>query len=316
MIKDLEKNCIEKNYFILKEIVEKTTKNGDSYLDLTLSDKSGNLSAKMWSTNAKKLESDSIKEGNLVYVVGKTGEYKEKIQLTIENIRAVNSEDKVDIKDYAKAVPVETNKLFSIIGKFTKDIKNKDLQKMIITIIAEYKDELYYYPAAKMNHHAMYGGLLYHMERMLMLAKTVSSQYPSINKDLLYAGVILHDIEKINEMDASEIGVVKDFTKKGQLLGHIVMGVEKIGEIGRKLMVDEEIIVNLQHLIASHHGKKEWGAAVEPKTVEAIALHYIDNLDSTLSTFEEACEDLEKGEFGEKNYPLKVHPYKADIKEL
>ena len=164
-------------------------------------------------------------------------------------------------------------------------------------MLQDNKEKILTFPAAEKLHHAMMGGLLYHTLSMLKLAQCVSSIYPCIDKDLLYSGVILHDIAKMREYTLNDAGVIDGHTVEGVLLGHLVMGAEDIGRKCDELGIPSEKKYLLQHMIASHHGKPEFGAAVRPGFIEAEVLSQIDLLDANMYEMADAVKDVKPGEF-------------------
>ena len=146
-------------------------------------------------------------------------------------------------------------------------------------------------PAAKSVHHGFVGGLLMHTSYMLEMAEFLARLYAAvIDRSLLLAGTLLHDIAKLEEFAVTQLGIVTEYTTKGQLLGHLVLGAQEVSEVCRELNVPEEKSVLLQHLLLSHHGQPEFGAAVVPMCAEAELLSYIDNIDAKMETFMEALD--------------------------
>ena len=194
--------------------------------------------------------------------------------------------------------------MFELVEAYIEKIANKDIKMIVQVIMEENKEKILYYPAAKTNHHAIRSGLLYHIVRMLELAEKLSEIYPFVNRDLLFAGVILHDIAKIDEMDANPLGMVKDYTAEGQLLGHIVQGIKRVAQVGEQVGADEEISILLQHMILSHHYEPEFGSPKKPMIPEAELLHYIDIIDARMYDMENALMKIEPKQFTERIWVL------------
>jgi 3'-5' exoribonuclease len=168
-----------------------------------------------------------------------------------------------------------------------------------VHILNIYKDKLEFYPAAKSNHHSIRGGLLYHIQRMLAASKALCDIYKNVSTDLLYTGVILHDIAKIEEMNSNELGIVTEYSKEGELLGHITIGVNIVHEAGKELGLDPEAVLAVKHMILSHHYEADFGSPKKPCFIEAELLHYIDMIDARVYDMEKAIKDIEKGTFSE-----------------
>jgi len=190
------------------------------------------------------------------------------------------------------------------INQYILKISNEDIRNIVGEVLGKHKDKMEYYPAAKSNHHSIKGGLLYHLVRMLRLGENISKIYSNINTDLLYAGILLHDISKVDEMDSNEMGIVQDYTRDGKLIGHITLGVIEIEKSAKKYEVDEEIKVLLQHMVLSHHYFPEFGSPKKPMILEAEILHYIDLIDARVYDFEEGLKNVKEGEFSDRIWTL------------
>ena len=168
-------------------------------------------------------------------------------------------------------------------------------------MLKQHREAFLVYPAATKNHHDYVSGLLDHVVSMLRLGKAIAELYPSLNKDLLYAGIILHDVGKVVEL-SGPVGTV--YTPAGNLLGHITIMVNEIAMAAKELGIEGEEVVLLQHMVLSHHGKEEWGSPKRPMLKEAEILHYIDNIDAKMNMLNRALSKAEPGEFTERLFPL------------
>ena len=168
-------------------------------------------------------------------------------------------------------------------------------------IVNKHVDSLYVYPAASKFHHAFVSGLAYHVVSMLEVGKSLCDIYPELNRDLLYAGIILHDIGKVYELSGA---VSTTYTVEGTLLGHIQMMVTEIAETAKELQIEGEEVLVLQHLVLSHHGKPEWGSAKMPVIREAEMLHLIDMIDAKMNMMNKALATTDPGEFTERLFPM------------
>lgn len=311
-IGDFNKNDKIEGYFLIKTVDCKVTNNSttNKYLDFNFTDSTGEINAKLWECN-NEIE-QLFKDNMLVKVRGVVNEYRGKLQLKIEKIRNVTLEDNVNIDDFVLSAPYKSEDMFDIILEFIEKIKNSDIRGITEQIILECSEKMMHYPAAKSNHHAVRGGLLYHTTTMLKAGEKLLEIYKHLNSDLLYAGVILHDIAKIFEMDSSELGIVSQYTTEGQLLGHIVLGINLIDRAGCKIGADKEIIILLQHMILSHHYEPEYGSPKRPMIPEAELLHHLDIIDARMYDMNKALSDVNDGEFSEKIYSLdNVSIYKS-----
>jgi len=213
------------------------------------------------------------------------------------------------------SAPYKSEDMFDTILEFIEKIENKDIRGIVENINLQCSNKMMHYPAAKSNHHAIRGGLLYHTTTMLKAGEKLLEIYTHLNKDLLYAGIILHDIAKIYEMDSSELGIVSQYTTEGQLLGHIILGINLIDRAGKELEADNEVIMLLQHMILSHHYEPEYGSPKKPMIPEAEMLHYLDILDARMYDMQKALHDVDEGDFSEKIYSLEnITLYKSKVK--
>lgn len=278
-------------YYLLKECELKQTNATPpkDYFDIVLSDKSGTISAKWWDISAA--DKETFAPMMLVKLKGITHIYRDKLQVKVQRVRKVTPEDGVSITDFVRTAPITSDNLVATIRNVTKEISNEQIQAMVTYCLDKVADKLAHYPAAKTHHHAYFGGLAYHTVRMLEIGRFVCHQRPFLNPDLIYAGIILHDIAKTAEMTA-ELGVVSEYSVQGKLIGHIALAANWITEAAIKLNidVDSEVVVVLSHIVLAHHGLLEWGSPVQPQIAEAIALHLIDSLDAKLQMVEDALE--------------------------
>ncbi|HML45949.1 MAG TPA: HD domain-containing protein, partial [Clostridia bacterium] len=173
-------------------------------------------------------------------------------------------------------------------------------------------DALLTFPAAQRLHHAERGGLLHHTLGMLRLARPFVELYPILDRDLLYAGVIAHDLAKISEMFADELGTVSEYTPEGLLIGHLVRGVVNIELVGREEGVDPQTMLLLQHMVLSHHGEPEFGSPRKPMFPEAEILHQIDLIDARMNEMTAALKRVRPGGFTEKIWSLDRRLYRID----
>ncbi len=300
-IKDFEAGQRIVGFYIIKGYNLKTSSNNKRYLDLTLMDKTGEVNGKIWGVDDEVVK--DYKAGLVVKIEGDVTLWNNTMQLKVVRHRPAGEEDGIDIKDFVPAAPIEAKEMYDRVLAYGEKIEDDEIRGLVRRIYDEYREKLLYYPAAKMHHHAIYAGLLYHVLRMLMAGEKLSEVYP-VNRDLLYAGIMLHDIEKINEMDADDMGIVGEYTRDGQLLGHIIQGIIKIDHVGREIPMKDEKIKLIQHMILSHHYEPEYGSPKRPMIPEAELLHYIDMIDARMYDMTKVLGTLGEGEFSEPVFVL------------
>jgi len=299
-------------FYMIKAVQCKTTSNNNRFLDLTIGDKTGEINAKLWDCTDD--DEKEYTQNIIVKIRGTVVEWQNQLQLKIERIRLAAAEDGVNIADFVPTAPYEPEFMYNQIQSYVSKISNPHIKSITSLILKENKQYLMTYPAAMKNHHSVRSGLLYHIMTMLMLGEKISEIYTFINTDLLYAGIILHDIAKIFEMEAGDLGIVSDYTTEGQLLGHIIQGIKLIDRTARKVGADEEVSMLLQHMILSHHYEPEFGSPKKPMIPEAELLHYIDMIDSRMYDMKKALEATHEGGFSEKLWSLENRRiYKANI---
>ena len=208
------------------------------------------------------------------------------------------------MEDFVKAAPEAPEDMFGYIYETAGRMKDQDLKKLCIKLLTDNREKLMYYPAAQKNHHAELAGLLYHMKRMLMTGERICEVYTNLNRDLLCAGVIIHDIEKLNEIMADPDGIATGYSFEGQLLGHIIQGVKTIDRLTLELGFPREKAIMLEHMILSHHYEPEFGSPKKPLFPEAEALHYLDVLDARMFDMQDALASTPPGTFSERVWAL------------
>lgn len=290
-------------YFIIKRVDLKTTNSKDKkYLDFIFGDKTGEISAKLWEVPLAM--EDMFNESDLVKVRGTVTSYMNTSQFKVERIRLTNADDDAIPEDFVESAPLENKFMYEEIQRYIGLIKDKDMNAVVTRVVSDKKEKLMFYPAAKRNHHSIRSGLLYHVLTMLKLGEKIADIYPAVNKDLLYSGILLHDMEKINEMNSSELGIVSEYTTAGTLLGHITLGVKNVAKVCEELNVPKEISMLLEHMILSHHFEPEYGSPVKPMFLEAELLHHIDMIDARVYDFTNSVRDLQPGTFSESIFSL------------
>ncbi len=304
-IKELRKDMEITDFFMVKSSAIKTGANGKQYLDITLGDKTGEVSAKKWDVSEGEQPAlVQIKEKDIVKIKGIVTEWAGQLQLRVQRIRLAAPEDEQVMGDFVKAAPEDPLEMYEYILKTAEDFQDDDLKRICVKSLTDNKEKLLYYPAASKNHHAQLGGLLYHTKRMLMTGERVCQVYTNINKDLVLCGVILHDMEKLNEIVAGEDGIASGYSFEGQMLGHIIQGVKTVDKMTLELGFPREKAIMLEHMILAHHYEPEFGSPKKPLFPEAEVLHYLDILDARMFDMQTALDATEAGEFSDRVWTL------------
>ena len=245
-VKDLRKDQEITDFFMAKTLAIKVGANGKQYLDILLADKTGEISGKKWDvSDAEYPVLKAIGEKSIVKIKAVVTEWAGQLQLRVQRIRAAALDDGQHMEDFVKAAPEVPEDMFGYIYETAGSMKDQDLKKLCIKLLTDNREKLMYYPAAQKNHHAELAGLLYHMKRMLMTGERICEVYTNLNRDLLCAGVIIHDIEKLNEIMADPDGIATGYSFEGQLLGHIIQGVKTIDRLTLELGFPREKAIML-----------------------------------------------------------------------
>ncbi|MFV8826916.1 3'-5' exoribonuclease YhaM [Alkalihalobacterium sp. APHAB7] len=287
------------SYFLIKTATKGTASNGKPFLTLILSDNTGEVEAKLWSCSPE--DEATFKSKEIVHIIGELSEFRGKNQLKINSIRPTTAMDNVKIADFIRSAPISPEEMLENVTQYIFDMRNANIQRITRHLLKKHQEAFLESPAATKNHHEFVSGLAYHVVSMLDLAKSISVLYPSLDTDLLYAGIILHDLGKVREL-SGPIDTI--YTIEGKLLGHITIMVNEIAEAAKELGIDGEEVLILQHLVLSHHGKGEWGSPKPPLIREAEILHMIDNVDAKMNMMDRALERVQPGEFSDRVYAL------------
>jgi 3'-5' exoribonuclease len=292
-IHDIKVGGFVDDIFVLAEKTMAQKRDGNNFLNVTLSDKTGVIKGVVWD-NVEKI-SAAAASGDFVRIQGKVNEYKGEFQLVIKNMEAC-SRELIDPADFLPATSRDIDSMFDRLIRITSSLETDFFRKLIE---AFWNDEEFVRnfkaaPAAKRMHHAYIGGLLEHTLSMVSLADKVAGHYSGINRDLLLTGALLHDIGKVREY---EYEVSIDYSDEGRLLSHIVMGLEMVDEKLAEIKdFPKDQLLLLKHMIVSHHGSREFGSPEPPKTIEAVVLNYIDELDSKVKGIRDFIESEDPNE--------------------
>jgi 3'-5' exoribonuclease len=258
-------------------------KGGRDYLDLELTDASGSIPAKAWSDS--KALAHEFAPHDFVKFTGQVQSYREQLQLKLDNCRLATEADRADGFDESLLVPSTKEDLDQLWrrleGVLEAHLVRPECRRLAADTLAVHGAALRVHPAAKAIHHAYRGGLLEHVVSMLGLAARICDHYPELDRDLVVLGVLFHDLGKLDELGAMP---ANDYTPVGRLVGHIVLGRDLVRErVAAVPGFPAELALQLEHVVLSHQGRKEFGSPVEPMTAEAIAVHFVDDLDSKLA---------------------------------
>lgn len=282
--------------YMISNMSVRTASNGSGYLSATISDKTGAIPCVMWDYN---VATKPFNNGDLVTIVADVREYKGNKQLTLSSLLRANTEE-VDKSRFVDEAKVDVESYMDYINQIIDTIIDDDYKAVAKNFFLRYEDTYKNLPAARGVHHAFIHGLLLHTSEMLMLADFISSRRTDIiNRDLLLTGVIIHDVAKRDEYELNDLGLATDYTKNGNLIGHLVMGYSDVVNVCKELNIPSDKTDLLCHMILSHHGNPEWGAAVKPMTAEAITLHLVDYIDSRLEILSELIPTVEIGNFSD-----------------
>ena len=276
--------------FVLSEKILSQKKDGNNFLNVTLSDKTGTIKGVVWD-NVDQIAA-GITSGDFAHVNGSVSDYRGTLQVVIKNMEPF-SPDRVDPSDFLPKTSRDIEGMFERLVKRMDSITTDYLKALIDAFFKdkEFVNKFKTAPAGKKMHHAYIGGLLEHTLSMVSLADKIAGHYSGIDRDLLLSGAILHDIGKIDEF---EYQFKIDYSDKGRLLNHIVIGIKMVDDklSGIEHFPEDQMLL-LKHLIVSHHGTREFGSPEPPKTIEAVLLNYIDEIDSKVNAIRDfiASED-------------------------
>jgi 3'-5' exoribonuclease len=298
-VKDFTEGERVKTNLLISQLVRGTTNSGSPYLSLVLQDCTKSIEAKLWDVKPeleKQLEVGKVYDFDVEVI-----KYKNNLQAKVLKVLPLPQAD-IDMEDFVFKSPVSKDVLRSNIQEGLSMIDNENIARIVSGALNHYANDVYEYPAAAKIHHNFIGGLATHTSGMIRVAAALCSIYPSISRDYLLAGVILHDLGKIEELTSP---VVTEYSKEGKLLGHISIMDARLLQIGIELgLEDSEELLILRHMILSHHGQLEYGSPVRPETMEAEILNLIDNIDARINTIDKALADVKEGEFTQKLFSL------------
>lgn len=279
-VKDLIENETLASAFLVKVKVPGTTRSGKPFLSLRLADRTGEIEGRVWERVA---ELDGVFGiHDVIRIRARVERYREQLQLNITDLQRLDP-SQVDQAAFLPRSSEDPEELWRRLRKLAASVQNPHLSRLLHRFLSDrtLARRLKQAPAAKSLHHAYLGGLLEHTVSVTQLLGRLCDHYPFLDRDLLITAGILHDIGKLEEY-SYDLHV--DYTDAGRLLGHVVLGVQRLAqEIGQIKGFPPTLSLALQHLVLSHHGQYEFGAPKRPKTLEAFALHYADDLDAKMN---------------------------------
>lgn len=298
----INQNGLYEGFALITKSEKKVTAKGKDYLDLTLSDKDGEISAKYWDYNES--VQGQFPAETLVKVRGTISQYNGADQFRVERIRKATDADDVNMADFVRSASYSGEYMYAQLSECVNGFADADFKKLVSYMLEQNKEKLLYWPAAYRLHHALRGGLLMHTLSIVRLCEGVCKVYPFVNRDLLLSGAILHDIAKLSEFVVGDTGIASGYSVEGNLIGHLVMGARMVDEAAKALAVPAEKSVLLQHMVLSHHGEPDFGAAVRPLFLEAELLSELDLMDARVYQIHDATTPLQKGAFTNRLWAL------------
>ncbi len=296
-VSQFQKDMRFEGFLLVRSAELRKDSRGSDYVDMNLTDRTGEINCKIWNWNA---DTALPEPGTPVKVRGLVQEYNGRLQFRVEKWRPATGDDPVDMSALTPCAPRQPEEMLREIRQAVDSFQHEDLQKLTLGMLEMAGDRLLWFPAAQRMHHAERSGLLHHTTDMLRLAESLMQVYPWLNRDLLLAGVIIHDLGKIEEMKSDQLGNVTDYTRDGQLLGHLVRGITNLNRAAEKAGISGETVTLLEHMLLSHHGESEYGSPKPPMFPEAEALHWIDIMDARMNTMKTAVEKTPPGAFSER----------------
>lgn len=295
-------------FYILKDSNLKTTSAGKPFLSGSIMDKTGSVEIKVWDYSGP--VGAATDAGKVVKIRGDVQEYKGSPQINVSNIRMALPEDHYDLSHLVPVAPIDADEALKGVYAQIESMADEDYRRVAKAMLERHLEKFKSIPAAKSVHHSFLCGLLMHTSNMLKIADFLSGLYPDvINRSLLLVGTLLHDFAKDEEFRFSDLGMVTEYSVRGQLLGHLVMGAQEVAAVSSELGIPEEKSILIQHMILSHHGEPQYGAAVLPLCAEAELLSAIDRIDSRMEIYAETLPGVPEGSFSNRIFALERKIY-------
>lgn len=311
-VEDLRESDHVKGHYLARAKRLGTTRKGDPYLSLTLSDRTGDVEARVWEgageVNAR------FREGDVVEVEGRAGSYRNEVQLVLSRVEKAGRVD--DPSLFLETTERDEREMMGALRDLMGTLKNRHLRELSERFLSDrdFTERFKKAPAAKSFHHGYVGGLLEHTLSVCLLAVDVAEHYPELDRDLLLCAAFLHDVGKIREFAYT---THIDYTDEGRLLGHLVLGAAMVDErISAMRLFPDELAMRVKHLILSHHGELDFGSPKRPKFLEAFALHLIDDLDAKMNGLKRFMDrDRQEGAWTDFNRLFNRYFFKGALDE-
>lgn len=310
-IEDFKEDDNIVGHYLCKQKQSLKSRGGKTYLALKLQDKTGRIDAKVWELNNN---IQNFEENDFIKIDGIVHTYQNELQIKINKIRK-SQVGEYDEINFIPSTDKDVNSLYTQILDFIKSINNTYIKKLLENIFINNKDivaNIKTHSAAKLMHHSYMGGLIEHLVSVAQICDFMSTRYKFVNRDILVASALLHDLGKIYELSAFPDN---NYTDDGELLGHIVIGTELITQEASTIDgFPKQLLSLIKHCIISHHGELEYGSPQKPKTIEAFILHCADNMDAKIKMYEEIMEkDNSKNNWVGYHHMLKRNIRKSEF---
>lgn len=300
-INQMKKDELFEGFYLIKKAELRKTRAGKDFLAMTFQDDSGEISGNLWDAQPHNVE--TFTAGKVIYMQGRREVYNNTPQVNQITLRLPEVGEPNDPADFKEKPPVNVTEVKDYLEQMVFKIENPTWQRIVRALYRKYHKDFFSYPAAKTNHHAFESGLAYHTATMVRLADAISDIYPELNKSLLFAGIMLHDLGKVIELSGPDN---TEYTVRGNLIGHIALIDEEITKVLGELNIDDtkEDVTVLRHVVLSHHGLLEYGSPVRPRIMEAEIIHIIDNIDAEMMMMTTALSRIGEGEMTSRLFAL------------
>lgn len=300
-VKDIAPGSDVRSLFLIASASQLQARNGP-FWRLELKDASASIEARIWSPLSQQYA--DIPSGSIAEVEGRAESFREHVQINVSALRLLSPEETATV-DISRLVPASerpAQEMYDeLLALCRKELTHKPWRKFILGVLGDetVRSGLMTAPAAKALHHAWVGGLLEHTLSVATLCMRLCDHYPTLDRQTLLAGAVCHDLGKLWELSG---GLDNGYTDEGQLIGHIILGLEKLERPLSRSGLEPELAMHFKHLVLSHHGLYEYASPRLPQTAEAFALHYADNIDAKLTQSRSLFSDLEEEEAGWSPY--------------
>lgn len=298
-----EHQKLNQQRLLIKSAEQKETKKQQPYLKLLLADPTNELSANLWDVTDEQI--DAYQAGTVIDVNGEISSFNNKLQI---NINQISVDDNQDLEDLIPTIPEDYQQVKADLIRYTEEITDPIYSLIVRTLLSRHDHEFLKWPAAVTVHHNFYHGLLFHTVSILRQLDHFSHQYPQLDRQLMFAGAILHDMGKVIEL--SDV-LNTQYTTIGQLIGHISIIDGEINRVAEDNHIpeDNQHLLLLRHMVLSHHGKLEYGSPVEPRILEAVLLHQADETDAQINTITKVLNHTDPQTWSEKLWTQDNHSF-------